>query len=314
MSVPSANLFNTIYDLNELGYKVYTDRVDEWYKVYIGPFQTSEEAEHSLVTIQKNIAKDAYIINETKTIPKQEDKLSERVTKQNNILKSVDNFGIGLQSYYYSNTFEKNGGYDFALEGYKHGISFMGTKTIGDFFYLHGDIRYTFADITYKDSSGYEQGVSETMYEARLLVGAEFIIDKHLLSPFIGLGYRTLYNDFKTIDGTTHISKYTYIPVGATHRYALGSKARISTTLEYDYFITGEVKNDNATYKQNDAYGFRVSTAYEKRELALSLFFIYVDIAKSETQTYSTTSTIYTNWIKKNNTKELGFEIKYFFN
>jgi len=234
--------------------------------------------------------------------------------QEKSILKSVDHFGIGLESYYYNNSFEKDGTYSFSLEGYKHGISLTGTKTIGEYLYLHTDLKYSFGNISFKDSSSKEESLPETMYEARLLVGIEFVKDKNLLSPFIGIGYRTLYNDFQNIDGTHHEGKYTYIPVGVTHRFALNPTACISTSLEYDYFIKGELKNDNATYKQNDSFGFRIKNAYQKRELSIGLFFLYTDIAKSDTQTYTTSSATYTNWIKKNNTKEFGFEIKYFFN
>jgi len=313
-SIHKSNLFNTVYDLNELGYKAYTDKKNDWYKVYVGPFNSTKKAEQSLKLIQKNISKNAYIINKSGDIPKLNEtkKSDDKKSKPNNILKSVDNFGIGLESYYYNNKFEKDGAYSFSLEGYKHGISLMGTKTLGNFIYLLGDIHYTFADITFKDASGYEKSVPETMYETRAVLGAEFIKVNHLLSPFIGIGYRTLFNDFKNVDGSTHESKYIYVPVGITHRYALGSKARLSTSLEYDYFISGEVKNATATYKQNDTYGFRVKSAYEKRDLYIGLFLVYMDAAKSDS-IYNASSG-YTNWIKKNSTLELGFEIKYFWN
>lgn len=313
-SIHRSNLFNTVYNLNELGYKAYTNEYGNHYEVYIGPFIKMKDAESTLTIIKKKIAITAYIFNneEAKTKNTIEKKtLPLTLKSEMTLLKTVDAIELGIQTYYYNNTFEKDGQYSFSLEGYKYGLSLRGTKTINDFLYISGDVRYIFSNIRFKDNTEDEGKVPETMYEVRILSGIEFSMNNYLISPYLGLGYRTINNDFKNIDASHHKQKYKYIPIGIIHRFVLNNTTRISTQVEYDYFISGEVTNDNATYQQNNAYGLHIQSAYEKKEWSVGLFSTYTDIEKSEVNHYPNST--YIDWIKKNHTLELGLEIKYHF-
>lgn len=325
MSVHYYSLFNAIYDLNELGYKVYTDEHNNWYKLYVGPFKSVKKANKSLLVIKKYIAKDAHIINQPQTSQKRKRKVfyqkkKKKKKKKKTILSTVDSVEVGLQAYSYNNTFEKEGVYNYSLEGYKYGVSLTGTKTIGDLAYLIGDIRFTLSDIKYKDSLGDKQKSDESMYEIRIITGYEAII-----SPYIGIGYGHLYNDMREMGGSRHELVHMYMPIGVTYQFAVNKTARISTSIEYDSFLNGEVTinmSDNGpayvevygnapTYKLTDAYGIRVNTTYKEEIWSIGLFFNYTNIEKSEANYYLNNT--YMDWVKANSTKELGLQIKYRF-
>ena len=328
-SVNHSSLFYSIYDLNELGYKVYTKEYKNSYELYVGPFKSDKEAENSLSIIKNKIAKDAYILNKPHTLQKQKLTLENKKLQQNtnNILRTLDGVDMGIQAYLYSSAYEKDGAFSFSLEGYKYGISLTGTKTLGDYIYLIGDFRLTLSDIKFKDSSGYEQKIPESMYEVRIIAGVEGIIKNNLFSPYVGIGYRHLNNDMRGAGGSRHEHTYTYIPIGVTHRFAVNKTARISTSVEYDYFLSGEVTSnvsdlgstsvaiygETSTYKQNEAYGLRINAAYEEKSWSVGLFFNYIAMEKSEPEVTYYLSNVYTNWIKKNDTMELGLQIKYRF-
>lgn len=242
-------------------------------------------------------------------------------------LKTKDKIEIGLQSYWYKYEEEVDGNFFMSTTGEKYGLSLTGIKTISKDVYVIGDIRYATGDVEYKSASG-TGDVSEYMYEARLLVGEERITDGILWSSFIGLGYRYLFNDLRDLGsgGYRRESQYIYIPIGITNRFKVNHKSRVSTTLEYDYLVQGEQKSylsdvgpahaavfGDPVNDQNHGYGIKFNTSYEEENWSIGVFLNYWKLDDSETNEYVDPPFIYSIVEPKNDTKEIGVQLKYRF-
>lgn len=242
-------------------------------------------------------------------------------------LKTKDKIEIGLQTYWYKYEEEVDGNFFMSNTGQKYGLSLTGIKNVGNNMYVIGDVRYATGDVEYKSASG-TGDVSDHMYEARLLVGSERVTDGTLWSSFIGLGYRYLFNDLRDLGsgGYRRESQYVYIPIGVTHRFRINHKSRISTTLEYDYFVKGEQKSylsdigpayaavfGDPVNDQNDGHGIKFNTSYEEESWSVGVFFNYWKIEDSDTNYYPDPPFVYSLVEPENETKEIGVQLKYRF-
>ena len=241
-------------------------------------------------------------------------------------LKRQDGLSIGVQAYWYKYEEEVDDSFFMSNEGEKYGVS-ASYAVVFDENYLLVEGRYATGDVEYKSASG-TGDVSDDVYEVRLIGGIEREIDTYLLGSYIGIGYRFLENDLRDLGagGYRRESQYLYIPIGITNRFHIGKDARISTSIEYDILIWAEQKSYlsdvSAAYgalygdpvnEQKSGYGIRLSTAYELVDWSIGLFFNYWDIDDSEKNTYTDGITTYTLYEPKNDTKEIGIEIKYKF-
>ena len=238
-------------------------------------------------------------------------------------LSTKDGFNIGLQNYWYKYDEEVDGAFFMSNTGKKYGVSLGGTKNIGNNYYLAGDIRYATGDVEYKSASG-RGDVDDDLLEGRLIVGSEAIIGNYLLSSYIGAGYRRLDNDLRDLGsgGYRRTSQYLYIPIGITHRFLLNDTSRISTSIEYDYFAWGQQNSylsdaspiyPDLVNKQKNGYGARLSSAYQQRNWSIGGFFNYWNIGDSEKDYFMVGPLLYSGMEPKNQTKEIGIEIKYHF-
>lgn len=248
-------------------------------------------------------------------------------SKRNFSLKTVDSFEVGVQSYLYEYEEEVEGAFFMSNTGTKYGFSASATKTLAEEYYLKGEFRYATGDVEYKSASGVGD-VSDDVYEMRFIAGKEVLVDGYLLGSYIGAGYRMLDNDLRDLGsgGYRRESRYLYIPIGVNHRFKVGSSARISTNIEYDYFAWGEQKSylsdvsplhaavyGNPVNEQKKGYGFRINSAYEQQSWSIGAFFNYWKIEDSEVNYYLYGSTLYGVLEPKNTTTEVGVELKYRF-
>jgi hypothetical protein len=255
------------------------------------------------------------------------DKSENSIDNQKISLLTKDGIEIGLQSYWYKYEEEVRGAFFMSNTGYKHGISLGGTKAIGDNYYVIGDIRYATGAVEYKSASG-TGDVSDDVAEGRLIVGNEAIVQNYLLSSYIGIGYRRLDNDLRDLGsgGYRRTSQYLYIPIGVMHRFLVNDSSRVSTSLEYDYFVKGEQKSylsdvgpayatvfGDPINKQKKGYGMRLNTTYEMKHWSLGAFLNYWKIGDSEINYYIDGATLYGIYEPKNVTTELGLQVKYRF-
>lgn len=204
--------------------------------------------------------------------------------------------------------------------GFKAGIEYTGTYALKKWF-AKPDLRYASGKVKY-DGSGTANDNINYYYDFRLLVGKDFEINGQLLAPYIGYGYRYLFNDTKGFTSTGHCgypreSNYWYVPIGLTHRTSLPDQTKLETTIEYNYFIKGkqvskfsDVSNaQDLRNKQSKGYGFRLSMIYNQDDWSVGPYYHYWNIKKSKISNVYVNGQLFNiGWEPKNHTNELGFK------
>ncbi|HJN24600.1 MAG TPA: hypothetical protein QGG18_02715 [Rhodospirillales bacterium] len=188
-------------------------------------------------------------------------------------------------------------------------------------FMYNGELTYGKVDYS---SNG--TGTSTTDYYKGRAEGYAVYRVNELFTPFIGLGYRHLFDDDEgNRTSTGHVgydrlSQYLYAPVGI--RFAPVDK--LSVKAQYNTFLAGRQTSymsyfsdvaDDATNKQKKGWGVDFSANYQIDDTwATYGFFRHWDIKKSETTTITTTNNVtYTGWEPDNTTQEIGIGIAYKF-
>jgi hypothetical protein len=184
--------------------------------------------------------------------------------------------------------------------GYKAGAEAALTLADTDWF-LRGEGRFAQGTDNYVASNGQEiNGIPEHTWEVRGLIGRDFMLNSFILSPYTGYGYRYLWDNNAAgsagaAGGYRRESRYQYLPLGVTHRFRLmrmPDQARLSTNLEYDYFIGGtqmsmlsdsNPASPNILSPQHIGFGARGSLLYESSDWSFGPWVNYWHIGESET-------------------------------
>jgi hypothetical protein len=169
-------------------------------------------------------------------------------------------------------------------------------------------------------------GVPDLILEARAVAGMDWIGTGASLSPYLGLGYRYLYNDLRvsgSSGGYRRYSNYFYAPVGFTARFRLGEGWVLAPTLEADVFLQGKQVSElsdtglgyiDVTNYQNTGRGHRASLMVEKDAWAFGAWTQYWHISDSDVQFAGVVGgTPRTAREPENYTRESGLELRYRF-
>jgi hypothetical protein len=109
-------------------------------------------------------------------------------------------------------------------------------------------------------------GINDYMGEIRLLAGKDFAYQPAKMTPYIGFGYRHLFDGLRAFKpaGYDRRIQYFYVPMGADFAFSLAQGWSLETNLEYDYFIRGIVHSylgqigfGNLENQQTSGYGLR---------------------------------------------------------
>jgi len=188
--------------------------------------------------------------------------------------------------------------------------------------YRRIDGRVSYGALDYK-GTGTMSNVPDWILEARAVIGRDYSVsDGVTLSPYIGLGYRFLYNDFRgtTSTGNTgyrRYSNYIYVPVGLTLRTRAGDQWVIAPTLEYDAFLGGRQYSklsdanlglSDASNRQGHGRGYRAYLIAEKGYWSFGPWLHYWKIRDSNTVRVGISALEPANW-----TREYGLELRYRF-
>jgi len=213
------------------------------------------------------------------------------------------------------------------LKGHQLGAVGAYTFTNPNRVYSRIDGRVAYGLLKY-EGSGTRDDIPNWIFEARAVVGKDFLVsDNVALSPYIGLGYRYLYNDlrgYSTVGNTTYVgyrrySHYVYAPVGVTLRMRTGGQWVIAPTFEYDAFLGGRQTSklsdtglgySDASNKQDSGRGYRASLMVEKEHWSFGPWLHYWNIKDSDTVPIGRGSVGMepANW-----TREYGLELRYRF-
>ena len=180
------------------------------------------------------------------------------------------------------------------------------------------DGRVSYGALKY-EGSGTMSDVPDWTFEVRAVIGRDYVVSENVaLSPYIGLGYRYLYDDLRGYTSTGAVgyrrySHYFYAPVGMTLRMRTGDQWVIAPTLEYDAFLGGRQYSkltdtnlglSDALNKQRRGRGYRADLMLEKGRWAFGPWLRYWKI-KDSTRTGSGALEP-ANW-----TREYGLELRY---
>jgi len=242
-------------------------------------------------------------------------------------LKTLPGAELGVNAAYY-----KYQEPDLAVteEGYNAGVDLAYTAIPGNNWFVRGDASFAYGHNDYT-GSGTKDDNPYRYAEVRGTFGRDFEKDGYTLSPYAGIGFRYSRDDLRGLTSTgaggyRRESQYLYIPLGMIHRIGLKASARLSTTLEFDYFLQGRQKSylsdvspslPDLTNDQNKGYGFRGSVYYEKGNWSIGPWFHYWHIDQSElaAATVMVSGTAVTTFFvePKNTTTEFGIRFGYRF-
>jgi len=204
-----------------------------------------------------------------------------------------NDIGLGVSSYQY-----REPGI-MSLKGAKMGLDLRVVRISeerGNLIF-RGDLHYAFGTVDYdSNSTGSASGEPDWYIEARALFGKDLKINDAVLSPYIGLGYRYLFNDGRGITNTgfggyRRESNYIYLPLGVIHRRLLDGQARLESTLEYDQLLAGtQITHlsdvgggySDTTNDQSSGYGLKLSVMYQKSNWSIGPYVYYWNIGQSE--------------------------------
>ena len=208
--------------------------------------------------------------------------------------------------------------------GSRAGIVGAYTFTRANGMFFRADARGSYGSLKYQ-GSGTQDSVPDLIVEARAVAGMDFPSGSGVsLSPYLGVGYRHLYNDSRGYTSTNaagyrRYSNYLYAPVGMTIRFDLGQRWVLAPSFETDIFIRGKQKSrlsdanvgfNDVTNTQKHGYGWRASLMVEKDHLAFGAWMHYWDIKNSDVQPVGLGQSGLepANW-----TRESGIEFRYRF-
>jgi hypothetical protein len=214
---------------------------------------------------------------------------------------------------------------DFAkLIGTRGAIVGAYTYTRANRMFFRVDGRGSFGALKYQ-GSGTQDAVPDLIIETRGVAGMDFPAGSAVsFSPYLGLGYRYLYNDSRGYTSTNaagyrRYSNYLYAPAGVTVRFDLGNRWVLAPAAEADIFIRGKQKSQlsDANLGFNDAIntqergnGHRISLMVEKDHMAFGAWWHYWHINDSDVQPIGLgrAGREPENW-----TRESGLELRYRF-
>lgn len=236
-------------------------------------------------------------------------------------------FEIGPEIYYYA---YREPGFIAQIGPYA-GVNGGYTHVIGPWF-LTGNVIAGVGYLDYSSSgTGTIHGIWNYTADLRGLVGRDLPLGAWVASPYLGFGYRLLFDQAGGRNSTTgaagydRLSQYFYIPLGLSLGIHAGDWV-FRPSAEYDLFIHGiqtsyisEVGFDNdPVNQQTHGYGVRAAFLAETRtawgDIAFGPFFRYWNIGRSQNATLSLGGTpAFTVFEPANNTVEAGATLRWQF-
>jgi hypothetical protein len=186
------------------------------------------------------------------------------------------------------------------------------------------DGRVSYGSLDY-EGSGTMGNVPDSIIEARAVIGRDYVVsDNVALSPYIGLGFRYLYDDLRGYTSTgaagyRRYSYYIYAPIGMTLRVRTGDQWVIAPTLEYDAFLGGRQYSKlsdanlglpDASNTQKQGRGYRAYLMLETGHWSFGPWLHYWNIKDSDIVPIAPglAGMEPANW-----TREYGLELRYRF-
>lgn len=212
---------------------------------------------------------------------------------------------------------------DMSMEGPRGGVTLDGTYALSGVGFVRGETRYSYGSVDYK-GTGKKSGLNDHLFEARAELGHDFVWNRFVLSPYAGIGYRYLFNNFAVTTSTgasgyDRVSQYLFAPVGVQPRLKLGNGATLSALLEYDPLLKGWQESrfstmtsgyPDVTNDQDSGYGLRGQFLYSQARWAAGPFVNYWNLGRSSYDC-ATASVTECGYEPHNHTVEYGLRLTY---
>jgi hypothetical protein len=185
--------------------------------------------------------------------------------------------------------------------------------------------RFSLGAVDYSSPSGEFNNISNYTFETRVLLGREFKSEKTLFTPFVGIGYRFLYDDLGYVSGGyDRRANYLYSPIGMESTWNLGNGWAFGIAGEYDLFWRGWQYSRLSDYisgidtlinRQTKGWGARGSVRIIKKigaiDFAFEPFLRHWDINRSDVMgiTYNGNFTGDIGWEPPNTSTEWGAKV-----
>ena len=222
--------------------------------------------------------------------------------------------GVSLSSYKYEEP-----SLDVKNDGIKLGVDYTTTMAVQNDWFIKLNGRFAYGKVDYT-GSGTSDNNPDYYYEIRPLFGKDHIVGNTVWAPYTGFGFRYLNNDSRGETSTGYwgyqrSSRYYYLPIGVTNRFALDNRSVLESMVEFDYLIRGQQKSKlsdvSASYpdldnRQDSGYGIKFSSMYRVNDFAIGPYIDYWNINKSDTVVFSAGDSTFTGYEPKNTTVEFG--------
>jgi hypothetical protein len=212
------------------------------------------------------------------------------------------------------------------LDGPRVGAVGAYNFTSPSLWYSRIDGRVSYGRLDYESvGTGTSSDIPDWTIEARVVAGRDYPVGEGVtLSPYVGLGYRYLFNDLQGYSSTGAVgyrrySQYWYAPIGLTTRIRAGAQWVFAPTIEYDAFIGGKQTSkltdtgtglSDAHNRQDHGRGYRVYLMVEGRNWSFGPWMHYWDIKDSDVVPIGGGLG---GMEPANTTKEYGLELRYRF-
>ena len=165
------------------------------------------------------------------------------------------------------------------------------------------------------------RNIKDTMFEVRGVIGpTDFVYKSSYYLPYIGLGYRYLYDGADVgPGGYQREANYLYIPLGFEGAPFTRGAWSFGFTVEYDIFLRGKQCSylsdvdrgfNNVENEQNSGYGYRASLRFGRsraRDIIIEPFYKYWKIDESSVSTLTHYGTPIAYLVEPDNhSKEIG--------
>jgi len=211
-------------------------------------------------------------------------------------------------------------------KGMMYGI--VGSYTYHDNFMLKADGRFSYGQVDYT-GSGTMDNIGDYILEFRGVGGYDFsVFTASTLTPYIGIGYRYLNDDFAgtTSTGASGYEReqsYFYSPIGIETSTELKNGWSIGAILEYDIFWSGKNKShfsdasptyNDLEFNQDKGYGYRGSIKFQKKgeklDFVIEPFIRYWNIKQSDQDLLRINGIPYAYYVEpNNNSTEIGCKL-----
>lgn len=200
-------------------------------------------------------------------------------------------------------------------DGWNAGVLGTATWAAGGGWFGKVDGRSAMGKVDYT-GSGTKKNEDIWLNDGRILVGKDSGNMSGVWAPYVGVGYRSLYNDARGVTSTgargyRRLNTMWYVPVGTEYRVGLNSQDSLTVGLESDFVVASEQKSylsdagigeRDIVNKQRGGVGVRGLVGYGFGNNEIGVFGEYWDMVDSKT-TRGLTAT----WMEPaNQTTEVG--------